>query len=215
MTFSRWWTETVASLGDLVPLPLVALILLAAAALAAAGWFWFPAWVPRRLPRWRAATLRWRPRRPRWRIHWPRWRWPRRRRARATAPAEAPRSAPGADQLPELPPATLAALADRLAAQGRYAEAVRERLRAMARQLVDRRVVAHRPGWTVTELAGAAGRAAPAVAAPLEAATGIFSELWYGQRPAGPEHDARMRALADQLDRALRAPHAAATGDRP
>ncbi|MEE3919769.1 hypothetical protein V2I01_20240 [Micromonospora sp. BRA006-A] len=48
---SRWWTETVAALGDVVPLPLAALILLAVALLVALGWYFFPAWVPRRLPR--------------------------------------------------------------------------------------------------------------------------------------------------------------------
>ncbi|MEV0727751.1 DUF4129 domain-containing protein [Polymorphospora sp. NPDC050346] len=194
---SRWWTETVASVGDVLPLPLAALLLVAAAALVAAGWYWWPAWVPRRLPR--LPRWRWRPRRPRWP-------WRRRKKLPAT---EVPEQT-DPDALPDLPVAAFVSLADRYAAQGRYAEAVRERLRAMVRELADRQVIEHRPGWTVTELAGAAGRTLPAVDAPLAAAGRLFSDLWYGQRPARAEHDARMRQLAAELHRAL-----ADDADRP
>jgi hypothetical protein len=102
--------------------------------------------------------------------------------------------------MPELPAADLASLADRLAADGRYAEAVRERLRAMVRRLVEHAVIAHRPDWTVTELAGAAGQALPPAAAPLGEAATVFSDIWYAQRPATPDADARMRALAARVD---------------
>jgi hypothetical protein len=197
---SRWWTESVAALGDVVPLPLPALLLVLLAGLVAAGWYWWPAWVPRRRPGW----LRW-PRLRMPRVRWPRFRWPRwsRRRRESTPEPGAGKTAAGPDELPDMPVAAFISLADRLAAQGRYAEAVRERLRAMVRELVDRRVVEHRPGWTVTELAGAAGRARPSVDEPLRAAGGVFSDLWYGQLPATPQHDARMRELTDQLRRAL------------
>ncbi|BCJ64313.1 DUF4129 domain-containing protein [Polymorphospora rubra] len=194
--FSRWWTEKVASVGDALPLPLAALLLVAAAALVAAGWYWWPAWVPRRLPglpRWRWRGWRWKLRRPRWP-----WRRDRKRPAGVDVPGEA---AP--DDLPALPAAAFVSLADRYAAQGRYAEAVRERLRAVIRELTDRQVIEHRPGWTITELAGAAGSARPAVDAPLAAAGRLFSDLWYGQRPARPEHDARMRQLAGEVLRAV------------
>ncbi|NED49983.1 DUF4129 domain-containing protein, partial [Micromonospora aurantiaca] len=80
---SRWWTEAVAALGDVVPLPLAALILLAVALLVALGWYFFPAWVPRRLPRFSLPRLR-RPRLPRFRL--PRFR-RRARRARTEPPA--------------------------------------------------------------------------------------------------------------------------------
>ncbi|GAA4680965.1 DUF4129 domain-containing protein [Phytohabitans rumicis] len=201
---TRWWTESVAALGDVVPLPIAALLLLLAASLAAAGWYWWPRWVPRRLPRWHLPWVRLRRPRLRWllRLLRPRWPFRRRRRAPVTADPAAP-AQPGDDELPDLPAAAFASLADRLAAQGRYAEAVRERLRAMVRELIERRVVEHRPGWTVTELAGAAAKARPVVDEPLREAGGVFSDVWYGQRPAEARHDDRMRELADQLHRAL------------
>jgi hypothetical protein len=182
----------VAAIGDVLPLPWSTTILLLGAGLFAAAWYWYPAWVPSRWPRWRWPRLR-----------LPSWRW--RRRRPPTLASDAVVEPLDTDELPDVPAATFASLADRLAAQGRYAEAVRERLRAMVRELVDRRVIEHRPGWTVGELAGAAGRARPAVDPPLRAAGTVFSDLWYGQRPARQEHDVRMRQLADDLRRALTA----------
>jgi hypothetical protein len=117
------------------------------------------------------------------------------------------------EELPDLPPAAFTSFADQLAAQGRYAESVRERLRAMVRELVDRRVIEHHPGWTVAELAGAAAQARPAVDGPLKAAGRVFSDLWYGQHPARSEHDARMREFADEMHRELTT-RPAATGAR-
>ncbi|MFE9203820.1 DUF4129 domain-containing protein [Micromonospora sp. NPDC007230] len=203
---SRWWTEAVAALGDVVPLPLAALLLLLAALLAALAWYFFPAWVPRRLPRPRLGRPRLRIprlRRPRLRLprlRLPRLRLPRRRRAVRPADPAVPVPAPRA---PEPAAPGLASLADRLAAEGRYAEAVRERLRDMVRALVDRRVVEPRPGMTVTELATAAAHVRPGVRPTLHAAGTIFSDLWYAQRPATPEHDRRMRDLATDLHREL------------
>ncbi|HWG99101.1 MAG TPA: DUF4129 domain-containing protein, partial [Pilimelia sp.] len=158
------------------------------------AWYHYPAWVPRRLPRWRGL-------RPRWR---------RRRRSRAAQLAEPATPEPATpeaagESLPDLPADAFRSRADDLAAQGRYAEAVRERLRAMVRELVDRGVVAHQAGLTITELADAAGRRRPAVQPPLRAAGGVFTELWYAERAATAGHDARMRQLADELRRALEA----------
>ncbi|WP_018787584.1 DUF4129 domain-containing protein [Micromonospora sp. CNB394] len=196
---SRWWTETVAALGDVVPLPLAALILLAVALLVALGWYFFPAWIPRRLPR--LGLPRWRrPRLPRFRL-------PRlRRRARRPRTDPPPVRLP-APRLPE-PAAAGLGPADRLAAEGRYAEAVRERLRDMVRLLVVRHVVEPRPGLTVVELTEAAARTRPQVRPTLHAAGAIFSDLWYAQRPATAEHDRRMRELATDLSREL-------TGEEP
>jgi hypothetical protein len=183
---TRAWTEFVAAVSDVVPLPLLTLLLFGTAGIAGALWYWFPAWVPRRLPRLRM---------PSWRL----------RRRRRKAPAEAtPVVEPEPTPVPELPAADLASLADRLAAEGRYAEAVRERLRAMVRHLVEHAVVGHRPDWTVTELAGAAGAALPPAAAPLSTAATVFSDIWYAQRPATADDDARMRALATNVEEAVR-----------
>ncbi|WP_146167977.1 DUF4129 domain-containing protein, partial [Micromonospora sp. MH33] len=102
-------------------------------------------------------------------------------------------------------PAAHAGLADRLAAEGRYAEAVRERLREMVRLLVARQLVEPRPGLTVTELTTAVGRVRPGVRPTLHAAGTIFSDLWYAQRPATAAHDHRMRDLAADLRRELAA----------
>jgi hypothetical protein len=213
---SRGWTDFVAAVSDVIPLPLLLLIMIVAALIVGALWYFFPAWVPRRLPRLRRPRWRWRwrIRRPsfRWHLHWS-WRetaqrllawlralrWPWRREPADEATEEEPAAAPvddGAmpdDLLPSLPADTLASLADRLAAQGRYAEAIRERLRAMVRRLVERGVLEDRPGWTVTELSTAAG------VAPLNEAATVFSDVWYAQRPATAELDAQMRELAQQV----------------
>ncbi|WP_420116043.1 DUF4129 domain-containing protein [Micromonospora sp.] len=191
---SRWWTEAVAALGDVLPLPLAALLVVLLAGVVALAWYHFPAWVPRRLPRLRLPRLR-----------MPRWRLPRRRRRTADGPGAValPRPRTADD---DLPADAARSLADRLAAEGRYAEAVRERLRAMVRRLVAVGAVAPRAGMTVTELTEAAARARPPVDPPLRAAGAIFAELWYAQRPAAADHDRRMRELADDLDRALSAP---------
>jgi hypothetical protein len=198
----RRWNEFVANVADHVPggVLTLALILLAAAALASLLLATWPAWLP---SHWR---LR-RPGRPRFRLRWPswgrlrrsvlRWRWRlrwRRRRREATPDAE-----PDIEELPELPAAVLALTADELAAAGRYAEAVRERLRAIVRDLIERGVIPHTPGWTVTELSRAAGRARPELAPPLSAAGDVFSEIWYGLRPARAADDAAMRAYAQQI----------------
>ncbi|MFD2764190.1 DUF4129 domain-containing protein [Micromonospora eburnea] len=199
---SRWWTEAVAAIGDVVPLPLAALLVLLAALLAALAWYFFPAWVPTRLPRPHLPRLRL----PRLRL--PRLRLPRLRLPRLRRRRPAPRSADDAPPVPAPraaePVATASGShADRLAAEGRYAEAVRERLRGMVRELVDRRVVEIRPGMTVTELTAAAAHARPRVHPTLHAAATIFSDLWYAQRPATREHDHRMRDLATDLHREL------------
>jgi hypothetical protein len=94
-------------------------------------------------------------------------------------------------------------LADRLAAEGRYAEAVRQRLRDTLRELINARLIPPQPGWTAAELATMASTQRPSVAWPLGNATDLFSEIWYGDRPAGRNHDERMRTLTDQVRAAL------------
>ena len=87
------------------------------------------------------------------------------------------------------------AAADAHAATGAWAEAVRERLRAVVRSLEERAVLDERPGRTADEAAAEAGRALPSCAAGLRSAAVLFDEVWYGGRPAGPESYAALRDL--------------------
>lgn len=173
-SFARWWNELLADVGDWMPGGvggLAALLVLAALVIG--------------------VLLVWRPR------------WRRRAKAAKSRPTKSdpPRTADDTDddEVPEVPADELHARADWYAAAGRYREAVRERLRAMVRRLVAHGVIDHRPGWTVTELARAAGDALPAAAAPLSEAGRIFSDIWYGDRTADIRHDRRMRALTDDV----------------
>ena len=52
---TRWWTERVADVSDVIALPLLALLLVVLAGGIGALWYWYPAWVPRRWPRLTAA----------------------------------------------------------------------------------------------------------------------------------------------------------------
>ncbi len=91
------------------------------------------------------------------------------------------------------------AAADAHAAAGAWAEAVRERLRAVVRSLEERAVLDERAGRTADEAAAEAGRALPSCAVGLRAAAVLFDEIWYGGRPAGPESYAALRDLDAQV----------------
>ncbi|WP_433610573.1 DUF4129 domain-containing protein [Dactylosporangium sp. CA-139114] len=188
---TRAWAGFLQAVDDLIGVPLATLLLIVAGLAFGLLHYFYPRWIPRRFPRLRL-----------------------RRRRRSKQDSEQLDVDLGADEepepeaepsdgegVPELPAHVFASLADRLAAEGRYAEAVRERLRAMVRGLVERQVLEHAPGMTVTELARAAGAARPAVEEPMRSASGIFSDIWYGERPATAEHDNRMRELAAEVGR--------------
>jgi Domain of unknown function (DUF4129) len=102
-------------------------------------------------------------------------------------------------------------LADAHAADSRYAEAVRERMRAIVRELETRGVLEPRPGRTADEVAREAGDLIPAIAAELRTAARIFDEVWFGGRPATPGADAAMRE-ADQRVRTAQLAIASASG---
>ncbi len=210
----RAWTEYIAAIGDVIPLPWLLVLLVVVTTLVAVLWYTFPAWVPRRNPLSRFQFRRTkaspdsaarerpaRPRRPRWRL--PRLRWPWRRRTKAetakTIEEQIAEVLAAEEELPAVPVMVYQSLADRLAAEGRYAEALRERYRAAVRDLVQHGVIDHRPEWTVTELARAATVARPSVDVPLSSATGLFTEVWYAERQATAAHDDRMRALAGDV----------------
>lgn len=90
--------------------------------------------------------------------------------------------------------------ADELAAAGEWASAVRERLRAVVRELELRGVLDHRPGRTADEVAAEAAAQVPALAADLQRAALLFDEVWYGGRPA----DAASYAGMVEVDRRVR-----------
>jgi hypothetical protein len=90
--------------------------------------------------------------------------------------------------------------ADEAAAAGQFAEAVRERLRAVARELEARGVVDPRAGRTADELAREAGQAVPDIAAPLQRGTRVFDDVWYGGRTA----DASTYAVLVEVDKVVR-----------
>lgn len=76
------------------------------------------------------------------------------------------------------------ARAEAAAARGELAEAVRERLRAVVRELEARGVLDPRPGRTADEVAREAGAVVPEVADDLSRGAGVFGEVWYGGRAA-------------------------------
>jgi hypothetical protein len=86
--------------------------------------------------------------------------------------------------------------AEAAAAEGRWADAVRERLRAVVRDLEARGVLDPRPGRTAGEVARDAGAMVPGVADDLRRAAVVFDEIWYGGRPA----DASSYAVLVEVD---------------
>lgn len=82
---------------------------------------------------------------------------------------------------------------------GEWAEAIRERLRALATMLEDRAILRPRPGRTANEVAIEAGKELPAVADELVRAAAVFNEVWYGGRPAVPEGYQLIRDLDDRI----------------
>ncbi len=185
----RIWTDIVAAWGDVLPLQLIALLLVFAAGIVGTLWYFWPSW-------WHALRgFRFRRRVKKAKMA--------DSNVRVITDEELDEVAGSDEELPEVEPVVFIALAERFATEGRYAEAVRERLRAMVREMVERGVIVNRPGWTVTELANAASAAHPGVQPPLTAASGIFSLIWYRKSPARIEDDTEMKSLAGQLSAEL------------
>jgi hypothetical protein len=107
------------------------------------------------------------------------------------------------------------ARAERSAAQGDWAPAIRQRLRAIGRQLEEDGVLDPVPGRTAGELCDDAGRALPGFAADLAAAAAAFDDVTYGERP-GTEPNYRLIAGLDDRVRSRSAgratDHTAASG---
>ena len=105
-------------------------------------------------------------------------------------------------------------LAAEYAAEGNWAEAVRERMRAIVRDLEDRTVLEPRPARTADEVAAEAAAVLPEVAADLARAALAFDDVWYGGRPATAQTDALLRAV-DSRVAAARPAGSAMLGARP
>ena len=106
------------------------------------------------------------------------------------------------DEQAPLDAAGYRAAAEEHAAGGRWAEAVRARLRAVIATLEERTVLDPRPGRTADVAAREAGRALPELAEALAGAARAFDDIWYGGAAAGPEDYRRLVAVDDAVGRA-------------
>jgi uncharacterized protein DUF4129 len=84
------------------------------------------------------------------------------------------------------------------ARSGDWAEAVRERLRAVVRSLEERSLLEPRPGRTADEAASEAGLLLPGCADGLREAASLFDDIWYGGRPATEAAYAALRGLDER-----------------
>ena len=103
----------------------------------------------------------------------------------------------------ELTAAEHRATAERFAAEGNWAAAIRHRLRAVARQLEENGVLNAVPGRTANELATDAARSFPELRAELAHAAMSFNDVTYGERP-GTEAAYRSIATLDEHIRSRR-----------
>lgn len=107
--------------------------------------------------------------------------------------------------------AELRAAADAAAAQGRWADAVLDRFRAVLRSLEDRTVLDPRPGRTADEGAREAGVRLPPCADDLVRAARLFDDVCYGDAEGRPDDDAFLR----ELDRRVAATRPTLPADQP
>jgi hypothetical protein len=84
-------------------------------------------------------------------------------------------------------------------AAGRWRDALRARYRALVADLAGRGVVEEVPGRTSGEYQRMVDTTVPAVAGPFDQATMLFEETWYGDRPSGPDDQARFDQLAGRV----------------
>lgn len=89
--------------------------------------------------------------------------------------------------------------ADLAAASGDWDTAVRERLRAVIRDLEERGLLDERPGRTADEAAAEASQQLPGCAGALTDGARVFDEVCYGRRPARPADEAALRRLDEQV----------------
>ena len=87
-------------------------------------------------------------------------------------------------------------------ASGRWADALREWLRAVIATIEERGVLEPRPGRTGAGTAREAGPLLPSVRDDLARAVAAFDATWFGGRPAAPEDVHLARHLAETVRRA-------------
>jgi hypothetical protein len=91
------------------------------------------------------------------------------------------------------------AIAERCAAEGDWAAAIRHRLRAVARSLEEIGVLDPAPGRTANELAADAGARLPALAGELSRSATAFNDVTYGEQPGTPTGYRLIVALDDHV----------------
>jgi hypothetical protein len=85
--------------------------------------------------------------------------------------------------------------AERLEAQGRWAEGLRARYRAVVVDLVRRGVIPEQAGRTAGEYVRDVASSLPDAAPSMAAATELFEAVWYGGATTGPAEAARFVEL--------------------
>lgn len=93
--------------------------------------------------------------------------------------------------------------AQRLAGAADWSGAIRESLRAIARELEERSILPPRTGRTARELAAEAAAALPGLNDELRAAAALFDDVCYGERPGTPDGYARLKDTDDAVRSAL------------
>jgi hypothetical protein len=114
--------------------------------------------------------------------------------------ARAPGALLGADDLRSA--ADLRRIADDAAADGRWADAVMARMRAIVRAQEERGLLGPGPGRTADEAAAAIGAVVPDEAGALRAGARAFDEVAFGKRPGTSEQHALLLGLDERLQRA-------------
>jgi len=120
-----------------------------------------------------------------WRVGLPRWR-PRRRDAAVAADS----TRPAADYR---------SLAEEHAARGDWASAVRDRFRALVRELETQAILDVRPARTAWEAAYRASQMLPTCREALQAGAESFNAVVYGDRPADSAAYQQMVAVEEQV----------------
>jgi len=100
---------------------------------------------------------------------------------------------------PEVEPQQYRTASQRAADAGDWSGAIRERFRALVRELEHRTIIDPRPGRTALEAAGTAARLLPEVEPALHTAARLFNDVMYGELEADAEGYARMTSIDGEV----------------